>query len=371
DAKGRSQEGAGGPGAGRPGERALGGLRPRLLPVLLERAEGRGRLPGLLVVRPAGVGAPERRVAEGVGGDPRRRVAGAATDRQTGGAGPPPPRRPGPPPPPARRPAQAAGDPLVASVEEIDQLGAPKRWGEIAFVHADYQFINGCAPYDYQRQRVYARTSKLIRKTRRKAYQHRNRKLRASQRIQVVARTCPSCGGMDITRWPKAKRGCGYTTRYKRSFDLVLTPAGIRRRVIECRAAVHECRTCGTAFIPHRYERAAKHFHGLMAWAMYEHVAYQASYREIQQRFDEYFGLFVADSEVHRFKSLMARYYRSCYRRLLKAILAGAVLHVDETEVKLRTGKGYVWVLAAAEEAVYLYRPTPAGAFLPKRPNDL
>src|SRR5262245_39480060 len=66
----------------------------------------------------------------------------------------------------------------------------------------------------------------------------------------------------------------------------------------------------------------------------------------------------------------MARYYRPCYRRLLKTILAGPVLHVDETEVKLRTGKGYVWVLAAAEEVVYLYRPTREGDFLPKLLKD-
>jgi hypothetical protein len=171
---------------------------------------------------------------------------------------------------------------------------------------------------------------------------------------------------MDITRWPKAKQGCGYNTRYKRSFDLVFTPAGIRRRVIECRAAVHECRTCGTVFIPDRYERVAKHFHGLMGWAMYEHVAHQASYRVVQERFAEYFGLFVADSEVHFLKSLMARYYR----RLLKTILAGPVVHIDETEVKLRTGKGYVWVLATAEEVVYLYRPTREGDFLRKLLKD-
>jgi hypothetical protein len=179
----------------------------------------------------------------------------------------------------------------------------------------------------------------LIRKTRRKAYQHRNRKLRASRRVQIVARTCPSCGGTDIIRWPKAKRGCGYHTRHKRSFDLVFTPAGIRRQVIECRAAVHECRACGKVFIPNRYERVAKHFHGLMGWAMYEHVTRQASYVAVQERLEEYFGLHVGDWEVHQFKLLMARYYRPCYRRLLKTILAGPVLHVDETEVKLRTGK--------------------------------
>jgi hypothetical protein len=259
----------------------------------------------------------------------------------------------------------AAGDPLVSSVEEIDHLGAPKRWGEIAFVHADYQFINKCAQFDYQRQRVYARTSKLIRKMRRKVGGHQNRKLRVSQRVQIVARTCPACGGTEIIRWPKGKRGCGFNSRHKRSFHLVFTPSGIRRLVIEFRAAVHECRTCRTVFIPDRYERAAKHFHGLMGWAMYEHVAHQSSYKAVQERCAELFGLFVADSEVYFFKSLMARYYRPSYRRLLKKILAGPVLYVDETEVKLRTGKGYVWVLAAADAAVYLYRPTREGDFLP------
>ena len=103
---------------------------------------------------------------------------------------------------------------------------------------------------------------------------------------------------------------------------------------------------------------------------MFEHVAHQASYMAVHERFEEFFGLFVADSEVYQFKTLLARYYRPCYRRLLKTILTGPVLHVDETEVKLRTGKGYVWVLAAAEEVVYLYRPTREGDFLPGLLND-
>jgi hypothetical protein len=68
---------------------------------------------------------------------------------------------------------------------------------------------------------------------------------------------------------------------------------------------------------------------------------------------------------VRMFKTLLARYYRPCYQRLLKSILTGPVLYIDETEVKLRTGKGYVWVLATAEQAVYLYRPTREGDFLP------
>src|SRR5262249_8952660 len=38
--------------------------------------------------------------------------------------------------------------------------------------------------------------------------------------------------------------------------------------------------------------------------------------------------------------------------------------HVDETEVKLQQGKGYVWVLASMENAVYIYRPSREADFL-------
>ena len=70
------------------------------------------------------------------------------------------------------------------------------------------------------------------------------------------------------------------------------------------------------------------------------------------------------NSEILMFKSLMARYYRGTYRRLLKKILAGNLLHIDETEVKLQIGKGYVWVFTNLEEVVFMYRPTREGDFL-------
>jgi len=80
--------------------------------------------------------------------------------------------------------------------------------------------------------------------------------------------------------------------------------------------------------------------------------------------FDEFFGLRIFFNEIHMFKSLMARYYKGTYRQLLAKILAGPLLHVDETEVKLQNGKGYVWVFTNLEEVVYLYRPTREGEFL-------
>jgi predicted RecB family nuclease len=262
------------------------------------------------------------------------------------------------------------GGPPVASVEEIDRLVGNRVWGEVAFVHTDYKLINRCAQFDYQRQRVYARTCGLIRKACKKPRKQTNRKLRTSQRVQIIAHKCPRCGGVEIVASPSGKSGCLYRTRCKRSFDLVFTSVGIRRRVIECRTSVHECRTCGANFTPACYERVAKFFHGLMSWAMHEHVVFQASFQAIQQRFWDFFGLSVPDPEIMLFKTLMARYYRSAYRQLLNTILAGPVLHADETEVKLKKEKGYVWVLAAPEAVVYMYRPNREGDFLPKILKD-
>ena len=53
------------------------------------------------------------------------------------------------------------------------------------------------------------------------------------------------CGGTEISRWAKAKKTLGYYSRRKKSFDLEFTSGSITRQVIEFKAAVHECRTCG------------------------------------------------------------------------------------------------------------------------------
>src|SRR5207253_10245419 len=97
-----------------------------------------------------------------------------------------------------------------------------------------------------------------------------------------------------------------------------------------------------------------------MSWAMHECVAHRVSCPMLK----DFFGLSVCPQELNEFKRLMALYYRPCYKRLLAKILSGKVLHIDETEVRLRTGKAYVWVFATAEEVVYILRPTREGDFL-------
>jgi hypothetical protein len=97
---------------------------------------------------------------------------------------------------------------------------------------------------------------------------------------------------------------------------------------------------------------------------MHQHVAHRSSFGTLRDLLKDYLGLCVHPVEFLLFKSLLARYYRPTYRSLLGKILAGNLLHIDETEVTLRTGKGYVWVFANLEEVVFLYKPTREGEFL-------
>jgi Transposase IS66 family len=65
------------------------------------------------------------------------------------------------------------------------------------------------------------------------------------------------------------------------------------------------------------------------------------------------------------FKYLMAQYYAATLAQLHAKLLAGRVIHADETEVNLKgVGKAYVWVFTNLEEVIYLYKPSREGGFL-------
>src|SRR3954452_13914286 len=138
-------------------------------------------------------------------------------------------------------PVEGTGPP-VAWVEELDRLGPVTRRGKIDFFHADFEYINGCGRFDYQSQRVYVRTSKVRKKVRTKPRSWRNRSLRVSQQVQILDDKCPSCGGSYVTQWEHGRYSAGHTARGKKAFDLVFTPAGLKRKIIEVTTLTHECR---------------------------------------------------------------------------------------------------------------------------------
>jgi predicted RecB family nuclease len=257
---------------------------------------------------------------------------------------------------------QAPGPPIV-QVQELDRLAYSPKWGPTKFGNEDFEAINSRAHFDYQQQRVFVRTNKRLKRRLRKPRIHRNGLLRVTKQIEVTARRCPACKGVHVHPLSDRERA-GMHVRSKRSIDLTFTAGGIRRRVLACKPAVYRCGDCGHRFAPEKYGRIATHGHALMSWAMHGHVAHRLSCGTLESLVWDYFGLAVSDVEIRAFKELLAKYYQKTYHNLLTKLCSASVLHIDETEVLLRTGKGYVWVFASMEDVAYVYRPSREGDFL-------
>jgi hypothetical protein len=262
--------------------------------------------------------------------------------------------------------------PPLSFVADLDKLAQSHKWGKVNYVHPDYEFINDCAYFDYQRERVFVRTNKTLRK--RKAKQgdsrSRNRRFRVTQRVSILSQECPFCKGKNLVLVPRGEQVKCRRLRSKRVFDLVISGSGMRRRLIEYSSDVHRCLACNKDFVPEQHEQMDSHSHSLKSWAMYQHVAHRLSLATLQTMFEEFFGLHIGKTDIHQFKSLMARYYRGTYRGLLDKILAGGLLHIDETEVQLKTGRAYVWVFTSLEEVVFMLRPNREGDFLKELLKD-
>jgi predicted RecB family nuclease len=232
------------------------------------------------------------------------------------------------------------------------------QWCRPKFALQDFDHINRCAYFDYQRDKVFVRTSKAIRWACLRQCKHKKRaKLPANKMVEITCDSCPFCEGKRVIRVGKEKR-------VKMAYDLRFTTGGIRRQVIRCTTVRHQCEDCGKRFLPERYRRRDKHLHGLKSWAVYLHVAHRLSLRQLEAVFEDCFGLAVSIWELMEIKAVMAHRYRATCNQILTRLVGGGVLHADETHANLHNGKAYAWALTNMEEVVYLDRPTRETAFL-------
>jgi hypothetical protein len=102
----------------------------------------------------------------------------------------------------------------------------------------------------------------------------------------------------------------------------------------------------------------------LKAWIIYNYVANRMSLENIERYTRDIFNISVSFHTVNRMKSEMSEYYRKTYSRIKRNILAGDIIHVDETKIKLQHEIGYVWVFATHSEVLFMFRNSREGKFL-------
>lgn len=227
------------------------------------------------------------------------------------------------------------------------------------FVLPEFEKINLCAYFDYQREKVYARAKrKPVAGNHRRSHTMR----RPSQDTEVVVKcdTCGYCG---------SKRLSLRSTFRRRLIDLKFYKTGIGVKRWQPHYVIHRqrCRSCGAHLIPPGIvnpERKTIYGHNLMCWCVYHNVVCKQSLLQVERSLEDIFGLRLPYKNVYRFRSAIAAHYRPLRDEILDAILGSGVVNIDETPVNLRKSTGYVWVLATHDKVCYLYKDSREGGFL-------
>jgi hypothetical protein len=247
----------------------------------------------------------------------------------------------------------------TVSTDSLMHSSDYKEWGRREFAQDEFRLVADCAYFEYQRNRVYVRTNAKIRR-----YQRRLKKrnetvaTRPNKIIDHTVTVCPRCKSDNLVL--DYQEGIN-----KYAYDLRISRGAIRRWVTKRRIPRHQCASCNHAFIPDGPKSQQRLGHNLLAWAMHQHVTNRISLANLAMTARECFGLELGEWDFQRLKSMAGAYYRDTYDNLLRQLVAGPLLHIDETSVWLRGHvTGYVWVFTSMESVVFMYRPTREGEFL-------
>ena len=108
-----------------------------------------------------------------------------------------------------------------------------------------------------------------------------------------------------------------------------------------------------------------------MSWCIYSWVFCGMNMNRTRIALGDTFGIYVDDSRIRRFRHSMTAEYEGLYSAILQNLLQEKVIHIDETSVKVRHAKGYVWVMAGMDKVHYFYKPTREGVFSKRCCNPL
>lgn len=231
------------------------------------------------------------------------------------------------------------------------------RFGENCFSTPELEKINQSAYWNYQRNKIYVRSSPRLNRIAKKTLTRRQ----VSLPINTIT-DCPS---------PERCTECQSTSLYKHGrcskivYDLKFNRTGIKRWVIRYQYHRYICRTCtATINSPQNLQTKSRHGLNLLAYIVYQLVELKIPQGTVARSLNQLFDLQMCRNAVNNQKTRAAEIYKDTYEGILKRILSGRLIHADETKVNIRGGSAYVWVLTNLEEVAYLYTNTREGKMI-------
>lgn len=127
-------------------------------------------------------------------------------------------------------------------------------------------------------------------------------------------------------------------------------------------AQTYICRSCG-----YEWGLSNLRLHGwnwgwnIVAYFVYNVIGLRIPQLTFQHSVNRMFGGHLVRSSLNEFKSRASRIYCETKAKILDRIIAGAVIHADETGANIRGHPGYVWVLTNLTDVVYILAESREG----------
>jgi hypothetical protein len=220
---------------------------------------------------------------------------------------------------------------------------------------AEFKAINRAAYWDYQRQRVYVRSSKVIKKACQKTLKRKAKGQPVKQTLAYSAPvSCTYCGSAALFKW-------GTTDVFVH--DIRFMQTGVKGWVTRHICENWYCAKCQRLVRPPGTTKFAFRKYGLhlRAFAAYQLIQLRISEITVAKSLNQLFHFDVTGSIVSNFKSDFAELYTKTVAELIERIAQGSLVHVDETKARVIGKSGFVWVLASLEDVVFLYSDTREG----------
>ena len=257
---------------------------------------------------------------------------------------------------PDHRPKLEGGaDPEVALADSSTTRDA--LWRRFSSPITDFEVINKAARWDYQRDRIYFKTDKELRRTASVKKAHVKKALPINKAVNCEdLQACPFCG-----RKPDRQ----FRPRTLILYDLRFSSVGVRRWVAKYRFHYYRCGSCHKRFgRPEEFWPHSEFGRNVVILVIYEMIELCAPQITTTKRLNRLFGLTIANSAVHSFKASAAEYYAETRQRILAEMIKGTLIHADETPIALKDRRGYAWVFASNHEVAYFYADTREGDLL-------
>lgn len=248
----------------------------------------------------------------------------------------------------------------------VQSLKAPwKKFGTFESPVPEFEGINQAAQWDYQRDRIYVRSSNLAKQV---ADRPRRNKSGSSKRYPAnkvvecsALASCPFCGSETIPRG-----------RVRRTLhDLWIGKSCIKRWIVEYCFRMCWCPSCRRRLgTPKEFWPQSKFGRNLVSYLLYENFDSRIPLQVVVKTLARFFGLEMPPRTFYALRDNAAKYYKTTYETILSNLATGSLLHADETQVSVGGKSAYVWVFSSLEEAAYLYAESRDGSFLQEMLKD-